>query len=126
MGIGAAIKEGNNMYRIQNIEASLRNFSGKHNMLVDNVMDLSGKHVQLPVDVLVLKDLVRLLNHKNYHKIITLMITFGGPIEGNGAGCEGYYKEIEEELCQKCLAERIWQISTRIWKRRLKRKDARW
>jgi len=31
------------------------------------------------------------------------MITFGGPIEGNGAGCEGYYKEIEEELCQKCF-----------------------
>jgi len=68
VGIGAAIKEGNNMYRIQNIEASLRNFSGKHNMLVDNVMDLSGKHVQLAVDVLVLKDLVRLLNYKNYHK----------------------------------------------------------
>jgi len=60
--------EGNSMYRIQNIEANLRNFSGKHNMLVDNAMDLSGKHVQLAVDVLVLKDLVRLLNHKNYHK----------------------------------------------------------
>jgi len=64
-----------NTHRIHNIEQSLKNFSGKYNMLVDNVQDLSGKHIQLAVDLLLLKDLVRLLSHKNYHKIITLMIT---------------------------------------------------
>lgn len=74
-GIGAMVMSGINMGRIDNIEKSFKNFTGKYNQLVDHVQDLSGKHIQLAVDVSLLKDMVRLLNHKNYHKIITLMMT---------------------------------------------------
>lgn len=65
---------GINMGRIDNLEKSFQNFTRKYNQLIDYVQELSGKHIQLAVDVALLKDLVLLLNHKNYHKIITMMV----------------------------------------------------
>ena len=75
LSLGAYGMAGSNMFRINNLEKSFKNFTSKYNKLVDYVQDLSGKHIQLAVDTALLKDLVLLLNHKNYHKIITLVMT---------------------------------------------------
>ena len=62
-----------NAHRIGNLEEHFMNLTSKHNLLVDSVTLLSDKHKQLAVDTALLKDMVRFLAHKNYHKIITLV-----------------------------------------------------
>src|SRR5574343_374402 len=74
LSLGAYAMAGSNMVRIHHLEKSFKNLTSKYNRLVDYVQDLSGKHIQLAVDTALLKDLVLLLNHKNYHKIITLVM----------------------------------------------------
>ena len=62
-----------NSHRIGNLEEHFMNLTSKHNLLVDSVTLLSDKHKQLAVDTALLKDMVKFLAHKNYHKIITLV-----------------------------------------------------
>jgi len=74
-GIGAFVWAGYNHQKIDNLEKHFANLTSKYNSLVDYVQELSGRHIQLSVDVALLKDLVILLNKKNYHKIMTLVMT---------------------------------------------------
>jgi len=66
---------GYNMYKIDRLEKNFKNLTSKYNILIDYVQELSGKHIQLAVDTALLKDLVIFLSNKNYHKIITLVMT---------------------------------------------------
>jgi hypothetical protein len=70
VALGFALK---NSERIGNVERHFLNLTSKYNLLVDSTTLLSDKHKQLAVDTGLLKDMVLFLNHKNYHKIITLV-----------------------------------------------------
>ncbi len=70
-GAPALAMSTSNWIRIDRLEKSFANFTSKYNKLIDNVMIMNEKHIQLATDVAMLKTLMKLLNHKNYHKIIT-------------------------------------------------------
>ena len=63
-----------NVYKIHIIETELANFSSKYNQLIDGITLLNKKHMSVAADVLLLKKLLLLLGHRNYHKIITMVM----------------------------------------------------
>ena len=71
IAVGIALR---NAYKIYQVEQHLSELTSKYNEVVDSTMLLSDKHVQLTVDTLIIKNLVKVLITRNYHKIITYVL----------------------------------------------------
>lgn len=71
---GAALAIGvRNVGKISVIEKSLHNFTRKYNKLIDSTQLLADKHEQLVLDSAILKQLILMLEGRNYHKIMALV-----------------------------------------------------
>ena len=70
IALGLAVR---NAYQIHQIEKHFANLTSKYNEVVDSVTLLDNRHVQLAVDTEVLKNLVKIFQTRNYHKIITYL-----------------------------------------------------
>jgi len=71
IALGLAVR---NAYQIHQIEKHFANLTSKYNEVVDSVTLLDNRHVQLAVDTEVLKNLVKIFQTRNYHKIITYVM----------------------------------------------------
>jgi len=92
-GLPALAMAGSNWFRIDRLERSFSNFTSKYNLLIDNVKLLSDKHVQLATDVMMLKTLMKLLNHKNYHKIIAQVMALEEKLRSTIADVKAIVRE---------------------------------
>jgi len=63
-----------NVYKIDKIESRFSSLSKQYNLLIDKMELLNEKHVQVAMDVVLLRKLLGMLEYKNYHKIITSVI----------------------------------------------------
>ena len=111
-----------NSERIGNIEDHFLNLTSKHNLLVDSTSLLSDKHKQLAVDTALLKDMLIFLNHKNYHKIITLVSVLNDQLkdaisEVRSIVRAGQQKRVSKELIYgQPLVELFEAIKARAYK----------
>ena len=72
VGLGLGIY---NTYTIHQIEKHLSKLTTKYNQVVDSVTLLDSNHVALAVDTTMLKNMQKILLTRNYHKIITYVLT---------------------------------------------------
>ena len=72
IGLGLGIY---NTYTIHQIEKHLSKLTTKYNQVVDSVTLLDSNHVALAVDTTMLKNMQKILLTRNYHKIITYVLT---------------------------------------------------
>ena len=71
VGTLALVVAARNAWKIDTLEKHMSNISSEFNHMVDSLQLLSNQHVQLAVDVQAMKDLFKIIQHRNYHKVIT-------------------------------------------------------
>jgi hypothetical protein len=63
-----------NAYQIHVMEQYLAKLTSSYNQVVDSTSLLSDNHVQLAVDTTILKNFMKIMSTRNYHKIITYVL----------------------------------------------------
>lgn len=70
-----------NMYYINELERQFANMSAKYNTLVDSVQLLNKHVLDVSMNVELLQQLLKMISHKNYHKIITLVVVLNDQLK---------------------------------------------
>ena len=70
-GVTGVMMATSNGKRISHVEKEMDSMSKKYNVLVDNTQQISDQVKQIFIDVKILRNMMDMLDHRNYHKIIT-------------------------------------------------------